>query len=208
MGDTFYKYYTNKHNVNKSTTPLTLKYHDDFTVKSKKKSGKYIVIDGNRLYIDILLKNLAANRIKDALIFTTPTLINGELWDTHYHFGVRSNFTKSSRGIHGKINAIYFHKTTQTPTGKQLSNCYFFTDQDITHVENIECLESGSRMSSNDKFPMTGSDFAIIQEIIKRPFVGVKFGGKTRKIFHQLRSLKSSRTSFDKRGKNRTRKHK
>jgi len=179
--DTFYKYYTNKNNVNRSTDPPTLKYNDDFTVKSKKKSGKYIFIDGNRLYIDLLPKNLVANRVKDALIFTTPTLINGELWDTHYHFGVRSNFTKPSRGIHSKINAIYFHKTTQTTTGKKLSNCYFLTDQDITHVENIECLESSSRMSGNDKFPMTGPDFAIIREIIQRPFLGVRFGGKTRR---------------------------
>jgi hypothetical protein len=180
---TFYKYYTNKNNVRTSTTPLTLQYYDNFVVKSKKKSGKFIVINGNNFYIDILPKNVASDRITDAVLFTTPTLINGALWDTHYHFGVRRNFTKKSRNIHNKINAVYFHKTTQTPTRKLLSNCYFFTNQDITNVENIECLESGtgSRISGNDKFPMTGPDFAIIREIIQRPFLGVRFGGKTRK---------------------------
>jgi hypothetical protein len=47
--------------------------------------------------------------------------------------------------------------------------------------QNIKCLESGSKISSSDKFPMTGPDFAIIQEIIRRPFVGERFGGKTRR---------------------------
>jgi hypothetical protein len=178
--DTFYKYYTNKRNVNISTEPLTLKYYDDFTIKKINKSGNYIIINGNNLYIDILPKNQSKGRIKNALLFTTPTPINGELWDTHYHFGVRSNFSKSSRGIRN-INAVYFHKTTQTPTGKKLSNCYFLTNQDITNIENIECLESGSgsRISDNDKFPMSGLDFSIIREIIHRPFLGIRFGGKS-----------------------------
>ena len=104
------------------------------------------------------------------------------MWDTHYNFAVSSNFFKPSRKIYDKINAIYFHKTTQTPTEKIHTNCYFFTNQDITNVENIECLESErSKISDSDRFPMTGADFAIIREIIQRPFIGERFGGKTRR---------------------------
>jgi hypothetical protein len=91
------------------------------------------------------------------------------------------DFTKEKRDLYN-INAVYFHKTSQQFIDKKQTRCYFFTNQDINNVENIECLETkNSKISSGDKFPMTGPDFAIIREIIRRPFVGERFGGKTRR---------------------------
>jgi hypothetical protein len=176
----FLNYY--KNNVKTSKNPPILKYTNKGGVFSKPTSNKYIFIGGNKVYISILPANRSPDRIADALLFITPTQVNGELWDVHYHFGVRDQFTNKNRGVKN-INAIYFHKTSQHSTNIKHKNCYFFTNQDITDVENIECLESGtgSRISGNDKFPMTGPDFAIIREIIQRPFLGVRFGGKTRK---------------------------
>jgi hypothetical protein len=183
----FYNYYTNNSNITVGA-PFTMKYYHENTIQTANNSGNYITIDGKKLYISILPPNPAKNRITHALLFSTPETINGVLWDTHYHFAVRSKFSQPSRGIHNTINVVYFHKTTQTPTTKIPKNCYFLTNQDVTKIENIECLErKDGSLSSKDKFPITGPDFAIIREIIQRPFLGVQFGGKsfnTRKHRH------------------------
>lgn len=174
---TFYNYYTNNSNITVGA-PFTMKYHRKNTIQTAYNSGNYITIDGKKLYISILPPNPVENRITPALLFTTPTTINSVLWDTHYHFAVRNEFSQRSRGIHN-INVVYFHKTTQTSTNKISKNCYFLTNQDVTKIENIECLEKKDGTLSSNEFPITGPDFAIIREIIQRPFLGVNFGGKS-----------------------------
>lgn len=177
----FFNYY--KNNAKTCENPPIVKYYDEGELyDDEPTSNKYITIDGKNVYITVLPVNFAKGRHVEALLFITPTLVNGELWDVHYHFGIRKNdFTNKNRSLK-KINAVYFHKTARYMKDKQHTNCYFFTNQDITNVENIDCLETkNSKISSGDKFPMTGADFAIIREIIQRPFVGERFGGKTRR---------------------------
>ena len=176
----FFNYY--KNNAKTCKNPPILKYYKNRIPHSKQTSKKYITINGKNVYIIVLPADPSQGRLVDALLFITPTLVNGELWDVHYHFGIRDDFTKEKRDLYN-INAVYFHKTYySTYKDKEHTNCYFFTNQDITNVENIECLETkNSKISSGDKFPLTGPDFAIIREIIRRPFVGERFGGKTRR---------------------------
>jgi hypothetical protein len=178
---TFYNYYTNNSNITVGA-PFTMKYHCKNTIRTANNSGKYITIDGKKLYISILPPNPVENRITPALLFTIPTTINGVLWDTHYHFAVRNEFLGPSppKGKGKVMDVVYFHKTTQTSTGKTMTNCYFLTNQDITKIENIKCLQrQDGYLSNKDTFPITGPDFAIIREIIQRPFLGVQFGGKS-----------------------------
>jgi hypothetical protein len=175
----FFNYY--KNNAKTCKNPPRLKYYKDRVVHSNTTSKKYITIDGKNVYITVIPADPPQGRLVDALLFITPTLVNGELWDVHYHFGIMDEFTKEKRDLYN-INAVYFHKTSQQFTDKKQTRCYFFTNQDITNVENIECLETkNSKISSSDKFPITGADFAIIREIIQRPFVEKRFGGKTRR---------------------------
>ena len=170
--DVFFKYYTNPRNpwINVDPKPPRLrvyKYHRPTVIT---KSGLYIIINGQKIYIDVLPKDTSQNGITDRVLFTIPTLMDdGYYWDVHYQFGIRDKFTKTDRDLYnGKV--VYFHKSDKTSLRKNRDNCYYLTNQDITNIENIECLESNTG-NMGKKFPITETDFPIIKEIIQRPFL-------------------------------------
>jgi len=182
--NTFYNYYTNRNNIQIDSTPPLVYYYDRYKLKSKQKQGSYINIRGKKFYIDIL--PMKGKMIHNGLLFSIVKLINGKYWDDHFHFGIENNFSKPSRNMN-RIDIIYFHKTTQDVTNheKHQRNCYFVPDQDIRNIELIDCIETtSSKISSNDKFPISTEDFQIIKDIIQKPFLhhfpplSPKTGGK------------------------------
>lgn len=168
----FFKYYTNPRNpwIHVDPKPPRLRVYKDRRSTVITKSGLYTIINGQKLYIDVLPKDTSQNGITDRVLFTIPTLMNdGYYWDVHYQFGVRDKFTKPDRNLYND-KVVYFHKSDKTSIGKNRDNCYYLTNQDITNIENIECLESNVGNMS-ERFPITNEDFPIIKEIIQRPFL-------------------------------------
>lgn len=150
---------------------------------NKKMPDQYITIDSNRIYVT----NYTDISGKKHLIFTIPELIDGKLWDNHYHFGER-NIEKTIKTLHGKnkkiyIDVIFFHKTIQNPllNRKELKNCYYNFNEKIRNVEDIICLQNSTIKKMSDYFSIYGEDLKIIKEIISRPFLGIKIGGIKRK---------------------------
>lgn len=146
--NTFLNYYKDESNYYIDTDEDII---TNYFVYSKKRNG-YVLRNNvlSRNYIIINDKKLYLTHYKDQfdiehILFTTPIEINGEFWDTHYHFGIEMNYkTKrintKSRKITGKtirsssssssgktsklrrssnkgiIPVIFFHKTIQDPT--------------------------------------------------------------------------------------------
>jgi hypothetical protein len=101
-----------------------------------------------------------------------------------------NNISISKKGK--KLNVVYFHKTTQKPqiSNKKQDNCYFLPNQPIdtiTKIEAIDCLETkDSNMSRSTLI----ADLPVIQELIRRPFYGIQYGGsgsKHRKRKHRTK---------------------
>lgn len=169
--NTFFDYYTNINNIQIDPNPPLVYYYDRYKLKSKPKSGPYIIIRGKKLYIDIV--SMKDKMIDNGLLFSMIKTINGKNWDDHFHFGIVSGFSKSSRNLY-KTNIIYFHKTTQdvSTCEKSRKSCYFVPNQDIRNIELIDCAETNDRkMDSYDKFPISTEDFQIIKDIIQKPFL-------------------------------------
>ena len=169
----FYNYYTDKNNLLIDPTPPIVSYYKPFSSSFNTNSSLkvYILINNERFYV---------TENKGKLLFTFPTQINGNVWDFHYHFGVNPSFSyKKSK----PYAAVFFHKTEQIPSrkSKQSTNCYFPDNTNITNVSDILCAQTdGIKMSGF--FPGTGPDFKYIEEIICRPFLGVRLGGGNKTI--------------------------
>jgi len=174
-------YYSDSRNVLVDPAPPTTLYYDKYGVQhTKVLDPNYIVIKNKRYYVQIINNN--GNVV---VFFTQPVMINGELWDNHYHFGVDTKFDTSNI-FHGKkkgISVIYFHKTIQEPhkiDKKTQTRCYFLLHQPIDNVADIDCLNT-KEYKMTTYFPVSGPDFDVVQEIIRRPFYGVQLNGGKRK---------------------------
>ena len=93
------------------------------------------------------------------------------------------------------VPIIYFHKTTQEPEkiDKLQYRCYFHANQPIQDIADINCLNT-TRTKMSNWFPATGPDLEVITELVRRPFYGVKLGGRmrmrgrtTRRLSHRCR---------------------
>jgi hypothetical protein len=174
--NTFYNYYTNPANQKKARSYKIYFYHNNNPKEHyTHTSNEIITIDRKNYYVK---RNTGAPH---SLQFTMPFYSKGKWWDNHYHFGLDPQFKNRHTGQ--TIPVIYFHKTVQNTTlsvpNKTHINCYFPADQDVDNLEIADCLEtSSSQLGSSHKFPSTHPDFHIIQEIIRRPFYGIMFGGK------------------------------
>jgi len=113
------------------------------------------------------------------LFFTFPKLINGKYWDFHYHFGLDTTKFKD-KVTKIPIDVIYFHKTRQDANRKFSDNCFFRDNLLITNVEDIHCVQTVLNKMTRF-FPPDGEDFKYIEEIISRPFLGIRLGGAKRR---------------------------
>ena len=184
--DTFYNYYTNANNVTRDPRPPRVKFYDDNNPQYMENSAgsTYITINGTRYYITIMRRK--KDMLKNGILFVLPTAIPGHsgLWGFHYHFGMKQIDKTSNKSIappgNKKLNVVYFHKTTQIPqiTNKKQDNCYFLTNQSIDDIAAIDCLETkDSKMTRSTLI----ADLPVIQELIRRPFYGVQYGGGKRR---------------------------
>lgn len=101
----FYKYYTNNVNyfIDKNPNRVWYYYNGPSLTQLPHSSilpNSYIEIKKKRVYI--------TTTSSGGIFFTIPELINGKLWDFHYHF-VLSDIRKSGNYL------IAFHKTIQNP---------------------------------------------------------------------------------------------
>jgi len=197
--DTFFNYYTNPNHVKLDRNPPSAQFYDDNNPNpiSKRLKNQYIVVGNKRYYIKT--KTKSGRMVKDSIMFSLPTKIPGQqgLWNVHYHFGVAPLENCRNMAFRGQtIHAVYFHKTTQDPrnTNKIHTNCYFKTDElidDVVDLLTIHCLESKEKTMSNR--PVLVRDIDVIQEIIRRPFYGPRYGGghrrtkKSRRAVHRTR---------------------
>lgn len=191
--DTFYNYYTNAINVTRDPHPPRVKFYDNNNPQYIENSAgsTYITINGTRYYITIMRRK--KDMLKNGILFVLPTAIPGHsgLWGFHYHFGMKkinsNNVSKKAKNL----NVVYFHKTTQNPqiSNKKQDNCYFLPNQPIdtiAKIEAIDCLETkDSKMTRSTLI----ADLPVIQELIRRPFYGIQYGGgsKNRKCKHRTK---------------------
>jgi hypothetical protein len=176
----FLQYYTNKSNLLvDSSPPVTYYFKSPSTspyvtsstkMYTNKTSPEHIVIDNTRFYV---------RKLNRDILFTFPQFIDGKYWDFHYHFGVNKHFTYDRSAPY---SAIYFHKTVQNPISqsKRSFYCYFPDMSTIEKVEDMRCVQTRLNTMSKE-FPLTGSDFKYIEEIISRPFLGIRLGGAKRR---------------------------
>lgn len=179
---TFFNYYTDARNVTHDVSLQIQFYHNGFNTGNT--GNTTITIHGQKYYIKT--KPRSGDMLHDSIMFTLPTTIPGYsgLWDFHYHFGMKKiNSNNVSMKSKKKINVVYFHKTIQKPqiSSKKQENCYFLPNQPIdttTKIEAIDCLESkDSKMTRSTLI----ADLPVIQELIRRPFYGVQYGGDKRR---------------------------
>lgn len=185
---TFLNYYTDPRNVSQDAS-LSIHYYHKSAIPHVDMTGDTtITIHGEKYYIKN--KPRTGTMLSDSIQFTLPTTIPGKpgiLWDFHYHFGMKtidSNnlLVKKPNQKPIPTNVVYFHKTIQNPqlNNKKPFNCYFLSNQPIdtiAKIGQIDCLETkDSKMTKN--FPMGSDDLKIIQELIRRPFYGVQYGGR------------------------------
>lgn len=102
---TFYDYYTNPDNIIRDDSKgVNMYFYNDKTNKPKpaKKSAdkySYIEINGSKIYVS---ESNKLRQYKDrygkmnpeytyGLLFSIPTVINGEIFDFHYNFGMRTH---------------------------------------------------------------------------------------------------------------------
>lgn len=176
---TFYNYYTDSNNPDLylDQTPETLTYY--FKSHPTPNSPKYfITIGGTKIYIT------DQNKSTKDLLFSIPTIINGEFYDNHYHFGIdlideQTVYYPKQK----KVLSIYFHKTLQRPQDKTVLpiRCSFRNGSLIIDVENIICNQE-KMAKIKDNFDSIW-DIEIIKELISRPFIGVKNRGGCKKIY-------------------------
>jgi len=187
--DKFYDYYTNPNNyvVDNSPRKIIWYYIDEPYTNQKplsvKLSRKYIVVNNKQLYIKTTNTG--------GILFTFPVKINGKLWDFHYHFGL-SDFKNNKTGKF----LVYFHKTIQNPskTGKERDNCYFDNIQTVTDVSILRCGQTRNDIMY-ELFSKNGEDYAIIEELISRPFLGIRIGGNSKnKTLKKNKKTKKRRT--------------
>ena len=197
----FYNYYTDPRNVVQDVSQCVKYYHNNPGQRQILHNGHtghtYITVGGTKYYI-------TAYPSKRDILFTLPTNIPGQTgqWSFHYHFGVGMLPKCRNKTIvpPGKKNipyqAIYFHKTIQDPINRTKfhKNCYFKTDElidDAIDLLSVHCLESSKDRMANR--PDLVRDIDVIQEIIRRPFYGPRYGGghrrtkKSRRAVHRTR---------------------
>ena len=189
--DRFYNYYTNPSNLQVDKTPPTHQFYDNNgKIHFSPKSGNYITILGKKIYIEV--KN---SRIKE-ILFTIHDPTDPHNLDNHFHFGIRDKFNNYNRKIKD-ADVIYFHKTTQNfnETKKDHKNCYFMLNADISHIEDIDCVETKDK-KMKFWFPVGSEDLAIIKRIIQIPFGIPELGGKRRTRKHKKIHRKTIRKFF------------
>jgi len=151
----FYEYYTNSNNKNYYTEPNTRSTKIYFYKNNKKNkksyesktSLNYILINDVKVYITPY-ENDKTNKI----LFTIPTEYNGQLYDYHYHFGIRKlnkteenaevddfHVMNSSRSSSMSNSQSDTSKKTLQPikhTRKTIKNKKVKNDKNITVVKN------------------------------------------------------------------------
>lgn len=181
-----------------------------FTDNCKSSTSCYFYLHGMRSqqkpqkkYLPATHTNISGVRVfvqsigNKQLIFTIPVLLDGKLWDFHYHTGLNDDFV--DKITKKKQPAVFFHKTLQHPKGynpldkesegKEHKNCYFYDGDTITSVERIVCRNMSQGKTLKDVFP---NELHIIQEIITRPFLmksNLKGGSKYKWLFGRWRKV-------------------
>lgn len=186
---TFFRYYTDPRNVTQDVSMQINYYHDNKHLIGET-GTTYVTIGGDKYYIKIHPQS--RDTLCDGIHFTLPTMFltprGPELWDNHYHFGMKNIKSRNQTRRGRRLDVVYFHKTTQDPINtknKYPKNCYFLPHEpidNITKIVGIHCLETTtSQMGSNDKFPPGSKDLRVIEELIRRPFYGIHYGGHSRR---------------------------
>jgi len=174
-------YYSKPRFNNKKSTKKNKK---GYRLNTRPLSQNFIRVNGKKIYITFIGSN------DSEILFTTPIQdASGVWWDDHFHFGLNSSF-KSKRITQNnrKLNAIFFHKTIQDPSNNEsiAKHCHFEDNIDLKQidVEDFKCHDDRKHIMSN-AFPADSEDFAILKEIIQRPFLHPNIpggiGGKRRR---------------------------
>ena len=114
---TFLDYYSNHKNLQKDFLGVGPLYYfvneNNKPAKSVVLLQDYITVDGKKIYVKIHPNKRHPERVP-AVLFTIPTLINGVLYDIHYHFGENSENNITT----GKIIEMSIKKNKKTESRK------------------------------------------------------------------------------------------
>lgn len=142
---TFLDYYTNDKNLQTDAIGVGPLYYfvnkKDTPAKNVNMLNKYIIVNGVKIYVKTHYNKRHPERIP-AVLFTIPTIINNELYDVHYHFGVNS---ESDKFILGKVTSevIIQNKQSRKYT-KRTKSKYKFS---IKNANKLNILDDSSSIS-------------------------------------------------------------
>lgn len=203
----FYNYYKNHSNLLKTSDNVSVKYYRNIATgyqqipEKTTLSKNYIVVGTNKIYVSELSNQ--------NLLFTIPVEINGELWDTHYHFvlGKIIPTEKTIKKHTPVMDVIKLHKTVQHPEKHTKENLFCFYEKttrftNLTDFSSMKCAQSNGTMQS----VFSQEDLEIIYNIIKRPFLSTRGGRKNMNIKQTKTINKYCNRSH--KNKNRCRSHK
>lgn len=187
----FYIYYTKieKYEIDKHTRNPIYFYKNNKHNREPYESNtsfNYILINDVKVYVTPY-----KNDKNKKILFTIPTEHNGQLYDYHYHFGIRKLNTHEENTEVDDFHEmnVFFHKTIQIPDGssnlvlpegKKLHiECYFQDNIKIKKIKDILCMNESGILMENQ---FTDEELSFIDEIIRRPFNENKYKHQPKKL--------------------------
>jgi hypothetical protein len=142
---TFLDYYANDKNLQTDAIGVGPLYYfvnkKDTPAKNVNILNKYIIINGVKIYVKIHYNKRHPERIP-AVLFTIPTIINNELYDIHYHFGVNS---ENDKFILGKVSEVIIENNNQSgKRTKRTKSKYKFS---LKNAKKLNILNDSSSIS-------------------------------------------------------------
>jgi hypothetical protein len=187
--DTFYNYYTNPVNVTQDVSQAIQYFHGSSIPRQEFTGTTSIMVGGQKYYIKI--KPMSGDMLKNSIMFTLPTILPSHNsiqlpnipWDIHYHFGMKRIKSRNQKHRGKYLDVVYFHKTVQEPlhtVNKISKNCYFLPNANIDQIKHFDCLETEMHDMTHH-FKVGSRDLRVIEELIRRPFYGIHYGGHSRR---------------------------
>ena len=174
----FYEYYTDRNTKNYYTEPNRRSVKIYFYKNNKhnrepvesKTSTNFIIINDVKVYVTPY-----ENDKNKELLFTIPTEYNGQLYDYHYHFGIRE---LNNKEIQSEIDEFYIINSSRSNSSNSNSSNSRKTIQPIKTKKTIK-----NKKSKISTAVMNESTESPLEEINKLNLIKKKMNSNEKVVF-------------------------